>query len=310
MLRTIAAQVGARTGALAIYHEVDKGIAIVATLGYPLSLVEHVRIAPGEGVIGRAYQSGRPLLGRADEQGAARRLRYRTNSFIVLPVVAGDRRLAVVALTDRADGRDFDARDFSATRILATTAAPALMRERMAQHFDELTRLATVDPVTGLFNRRYFESRLVAEVERARRQQQDLALLMIDIDDFKRINDTRGHLDGDRTLHDVADLLRQSVRIFDVCARFGGDEFAIVMPGASASVAMQVAERIRARVVRHFGHESLRVTVSVGGGMFESEKGSHELIEAADRALMAAKAGGKNVVWIDGQLRNLIRQTP
>jgi diguanylate cyclase (GGDEF)-like protein len=310
VLRTLAAQVGARTGALATYNEQDQGIAIVATQGYPISLVEHVRIAPGEGVIGRAYQSGRPLLGHADEQGASRRLRYRTSSFIILPVVAGDHRLAVVALTDRSDGRAFDARDFAAARILAASAAPALTRERLAQNVDDLTRLATVDAVTGLFNRRYFESRLLAEVERARRQQQELALLMIDIDDFKRINDTRGHLEGDHTLHDVADLLRQSVRIFDVCARFGGEEFAIVMPGASASVAMQVAERIRARVDRHFSHESFRVTVSVGVGMFEIEQGSHELIEAADRALMAAKAAGKNIVWIDSQLRSRIRQIP
>jgi diguanylate cyclase (GGDEF)-like protein len=132
---------------------------------------------------------------------------------------------------------------------------------------------------------------------------------MIDIDDFKRINDRQGHLEGDRALRDVADLLRQSVRIFDVCARFGGDEFAIVMPGASAPVALQVAERIRGRVERHFSHEP-RVTVSVGVGILETDEGSHELIDVADRALMAAKAAGKNVVWIDSQSRKGRRQIP
>lgn len=310
VLKTLATQIRARTGALAVFNDVDQRLAIVATLGYPVALVEHLRIAPGEGVIGRAYQSGRPFIARPDEHGHPRRLRYRTDSFMVLPVTAGDRPLAIVALTDREDGRDFDDRDFAAARILATTAAPALTRELVNQSFGELTRMATVDAVTGLFNRRYFEGRLVEEVERARRQQQDLALLMIDIDDFKRVNDLRGHLEGDRTLHDVADLLRQSLRIFDVCARFGGEEFAILMPGASATVARQVAERIRGRVDSHFAHESLRVTVSVGVGMLASELGSRDLVEMADRALMAAKAAGKNVVWIDSQLRSRTRQTP
>jgi diguanylate cyclase (GGDEF)-like protein len=310
VLRTLAIQLRARTGALAVFNESEQTLQIVATVGYPMSLVEHLRIAPGEGVLGRAYQAGRALLARSEELGGHKRLRYRTNSYMVLPVTAGGRRLAIVALTDRADGREFDERDFTAGRLLATIAAPALMRERVSQHFGELTRMATVDSVSGLFNRRYFESRIAAEVERARRQGQELALLMIDIDEFKRINDQQGHLEGDRTLHDVADLLRQSVRIFDVCARFGGDEFAIVMPGASAPVALQVAERICGRVERHFSHETPRVTVRVGVGILETDEGSHELIDVADRALMAAKAAGKNVVWIDSQSRKGRRQIP
>lgn len=156
---------------------------------------------------------------------------------MVLPVLAGAERLAVVALTDRTDGRPFDARDFQAARMFAATAAPAFTRERLRERLDELTQLATVDPLTGLFNRRYFETRLEAEAERARRQAQDLALLLIDIDNFKHVNDMRGHLEGDRTLRDVADLLRAGVRIFDVCTRYGGEEFVIVMPDAPVAVA-------------------------------------------------------------------------
>ena len=220
---------------------------------------------------------------------------------MVVPVVAGTRRLAVVALTDRIDGRSFDARDFAAVRILAANAALAFTRERLTENLTELTRIATVDAVTGLFNRRYFEGRLEAEVQRARRQQQELALLMIDIDDFKRINDTWGHLEGDRALRDVADLLRSGVRIFDVCARFGGEEFVIVMPGATAQIAMHVAERIRRQVEQHSAHEPLPVTVSIGIGMLAQHASEDDLVASADRALIAAKTAGKNLVWLDGQ---------
>jgi diguanylate cyclase (GGDEF)-like protein len=281
---------------VAVFSESDNALAIVETLGYPLSLVEHLRIAAGEGLFGRVYQTGKPVVGDSAKDGS-RRPRYHTDSYMVVPVLAGDERLAVIALTDRVDGQPFDARDFQAARLLAAAAAPAFTRERLRHQLQELTQLATVDPVTNLFNRRYFEARLEAEAERARRQNQDLALLLIDIDDFKHVNDTRGHLEGDRTLRDVADVLRAGVRIFDVCARYGGEEFVIVMPDASLAVAQQVAERIRLRVERRFAHDSPPVTVSIGVGMLGPHAAADDLIDIADRALIAAKRAGKNVVW-------------
>jgi diguanylate cyclase (GGDEF)-like protein len=211
--------------------------------------------------------------------------------------MAGAERLAVIALTDRADGLPFDARDFQMSRLLAATASPAFTRERLRLQLEDLTQLATVDAVTGLFNRRYFEKRVEAEAERSRRQDQHLALLLIDIDNFKDVNDTRGHLAGDRTLRDVADLLRGSVRIFDVCARYGGEEFVIVMPDARLPVAQQVAERIRNRIERRFAHDSPAVTVSIGVGMLAPEAAPYDLIDMADRAMIAAKRAGKNLVW-------------
>lgn len=310
VLRTLASQVGARTGSLAVYLSSEDMLAISATIGYPRALVEHLRIAPGDGVIGRAFASGHATMAQSSgDSKHARRLRYRTDSYLVLPIAAGPRRLAVVTLTDRDDGRHFDTRDFRAARMLAASAALALTRERLTENVIELTRIATVDAVTGLFNRRYFEDRLQEEIQRSRRQRQDLALLMIDIDDFKRINDTWGHLEGDRALRDVANLLRGGVRIFDVCARFGGEEFIIIMPGATAQVALHVAERIRRQVERHSANDPLPITVSVGVGMLEGDASDDELIAAADRALIAAKAAGKNAVWIAGQ-GSRARQTP
>ena len=296
VLKTLARQVRAQTGALSLYTPAEDALAIVATIGYPLPVVEHLRIRPGEGLIGRAFSSGKAVIGES-ARDVNRRLRYRTDSYMVLPIVAGNERLGVIALTDRCDGRRFDSRDFASARLMVSSAASAFSRQRLHERLANLTELATVDPVTGLFNRRYLETRLEAEVERARRQGQDLALLLIDIDDFKRVNDTRGHLEGDRILRDVADLLRAGVRIFDVCARYGGEEFVIVMPAASTMVAQQVAERIRRRVERNFTNDSPPVTVSVGVGMLDGAATADELVDVADRALIDAKKAGKNLVW-------------
>jgi diguanylate cyclase (GGDEF)-like protein len=305
VLNTLARQVRAQTGALALYLPAEDALAIVATTGYPLSIVEHLRIRPGEGLIGGVYKSGKAVVGDSG-RGGGKRLRYRTDSYMVLPIVAGNERLGVIALTDRSDGCRFDARDFASARVMVSSAAAAFSRQRLHERLEKLTELATVDPVTGLFNRRYLETRLEAEVERARRQGQDLALLLIDIDDFKRVNDTRGHLEGDRVLRDVADLLRAGVRIFDVCARYGGEEFVIVMPAASAVIAQQVAERIRLRVERNFSNDSPAVTVSIGVGMLDGASTVDDLLDIADRALIAAKRAGKNLVWTGtDQIRRL-----
>jgi diguanylate cyclase (GGDEF)-like protein len=293
ILRTIARHVRARIGALALYQDEDQALAITATHGYPSVLVEHLRIAPGEGILGRAYASGKADLGHAESR---RRLRYRTNSYLQIPLPGPLRPAGVIALTDREDGQPFDPRDLAEARILAAPASLALAREDVQQSFNELQRMAAIDSVTGLFNRRHFEARLHGEVQRVHRQQQPLSLLMVDIDDFKRINDTFGHIEGDRTLRTVAELLRGGVRIFDVCARYGGEEFAILMPGAPLETAAQVAERIRRRVHHRFRHDPVGVTISIGVATLAPGESGEELVGDADRRLGLAKRAGKNAV--------------
>jgi diguanylate cyclase (GGDEF)-like protein len=293
ILRTIATHARARIGALAIYHEEDEALAIVATHGYPAVLVEHLRIKPGEGILGRAFARGKADLHHAE---GPRRLRYRTSSYLLVPLAGRTRPAGIIALTDRQDGQAFDERDLRDARILAAPAALALAREDVQQSLNELQRVAAIDSVTGLFNRRHFESRLQGEVQRVQRQQQSLSLLMVDIDDFKRINDTFGHIEGDHTLRIVAELLRGGVRIFDVCARYGGEEFAILMPGASLETAAQVAERIRRRVQHRFRHDPVRVTISVGVAKLSPGESGEELVGEADRRLGLAKRAGKNTV--------------
>jgi diguanylate cyclase (GGDEF)-like protein len=293
ILRTIAGHVRARIGALALYQDDDQALAIMATHGYPAVIVEHLRIKPGEGILGQAYAAGKADVRHAE---GPRRLRYSTTSYLLIPLTGRARPSGVIALTDREDSQPFDDRDLAEARILAAPASLALARENVQQSLDELQRVAAVDSVTGLFNRRHFEVRLLGEIQRVQRQQQPLSLLMVDIDDFKRINDTFGHIEGDQTLRIVAELLRGGVRIFDVCARYGGEEFAILMPGASLETAAQVAERIRRRVQQRFRHDPIGVTISIGVARLAPGEHGEDLVAAADRRLGLAKRAGKNTV--------------
>ncbi len=294
ILRTVAAEVRADVGALALFSEAEQRLAIVATLGYPQQLVEHVRIGSGEGVLGTVHKSGRPLLEVGGSLATPRRLRYRSDSYLAVPLAGPSGVLGVLTLTDRRDGRPFAADDLAAVRLLAGPAALALTTQKLRQSADEVTRLASIDPLTGLFNRRYFDARLEAEQQRARRHAEPLALLMVDIDNFKAINDDRGHVVGDQLLRCVSDRLRRGVRIFDVCARYGGDEFAILMPSSNVDTAVLVAERIRSSVGSHCAYDSSHVTVSIG----IAHGSERDILSIADHALLAAKGMGKNAVCV------------
>jgi diguanylate cyclase (GGDEF)-like protein len=300
-VRAVARAVGARIVSLAVSDPDGRRLTIVSTYGYPRTLVEHLRIAPGVGVVGRVYQSRLPLR-IADVTTfpgiQRRRPRYATNSLMAAPLKAGPDILGVLSVSDRLDGRPFTRADMTTLRVLAAPTALALARERARTEAESFAHAAAVDPVSGLFNRRYFHVRIEEELQRARRHNTPLALLMIDLDDFKMINDTYGHLVGDTVINQISEILRRSVRVFDVCTRFGGEEFAIVMPGSGPDDAMRVAERIRQRIEAYRLPElgALHPTASVGIAISTEDMSVRDLISNADRALYQAKRGGKNQI--------------
>ncbi len=304
VLDTIAKRVGAEQAAIALYDEGLGRLSIVATCGYPAVLVEDLRIAPGTGVIGEVFVSRQPRLvldAEREVRARPRRRRYRTASFMALPLFTDVEGLGVITLTDRADLQPFSRSDLTVARALAAPAALGLSSARLASQNRDLAHAAAADPLTSLFNRRYFETRIDEEIQRARRYGLDLALLVIDADDFKSLNDVFGHLVGDQVLRAMSDTLRRSVRAFDVCTRFGGEEFAILMPGSNAASALQSAERIRQRI-EQYRFDPLLIppdrhpTISVGVAVLDGGSSAHDLIARADRALYAAKAAGKNCV--------------
>ncbi|HKE86224.1 MAG TPA: sensor domain-containing diguanylate cyclase [Vicinamibacterales bacterium] len=307
VLQHVVQAVPSRMASLAVAAP-DGELSIVATYGYPRALVEHLRIAPGTGVIGSVYQSRAPLVVPDVTATAAgldrRRTRYRTNSFAVVPIIAGGEVLGVVSLTDRLAPGPYTPDDVAAIRTLLAPVALALGRERVWREAQAYAQAAVIDPVSGLFNRRYFQARLEEELHRAIRQSTSVALLMVDLDGFKSINDRFGHVAGDMVIRDISEILRRSVRIFDVCTRFGGEEFAVMMPGGTAESAGTIAERIRQRVETYQRSESelatLHVTASIGVAVSPPGVTARDLIERADRALYHAKRAGKNRVSTTG----------
>jgi diguanylate cyclase (GGDEF)-like protein len=158
---------------------------------------------------------------------------------------------------------------------------------------------ASTDALTGVLNRHGMHDRFGSELERAQRSGAQLALMMIDVDRFKNFNDAHGHIAGDRVLATVAEALRAHVRPSDLIARFGGDEFAVMLPGAGLDQASQTAERLRERLVElapESGHAP--ITISIGVTAAGKTDDLDRLVHRADAAMYAAKAGGRNRVIV------------
>ena len=193
----------------------------------------------------------------------------------------------------------------SLLRILTNTLEKARLKREIKNAQKKIALMSIRDELTKLYNRRYFNEVIEKEVSRAMRYETDLVLCMIDLDYFKKINDTYGHLAGDMTLSEIAAMLKKCVRETDQCCRYGGEEFTVIMTNTNIEGAGKVSERFRKMVAnRLFQYNSYKFhcTVSVGIAAYKPgvKQSSTELVEAADYALYKAKAQGRNgVVYID-----------
>jgi two-component system, cell cycle response regulator len=177
------------------------------------------------------------------------------------------------------------------------------MAENLEKNQQALTELATMDVLTGVFNRREFNRRLTIEIERSRREGHSVSLLMVDIDYFKKINDTYGHQSGDDALRHVSALIKAEVRPGDLPARYGGEEFAVILPYADSNDAFVVAERLRSLIAAQDiaiqDGLTIKATASLGCSTFPTDAETEEALMAeADAALYRAKRGGRNQVCI------------
>jgi diguanylate cyclase (GGDEF)-like protein len=287
-------------GAVAGVYLIDDDGAALATAGHnvPDEWFGY-RLEPGEGIAGQVLAEGRPIT-TSDYQ---RELKL--PSHVVLPGVRscvgvpmrwnGELRGALsIGFLDR---RDVASEDLSVLEAIADLAVVACHN---AEAYDDIRTAASTDALTGLLNHGAMQVRVREEIARAAREEQPLCCVLIDLDDFKRVNDELGHPAGDALLRRVADAPRAEVRPYDQVARYGGDEFVLVLPGAAEHTARVVAERVRARVAAGAPrvHDGPLGNCSIGVSAWQPGMSADDLLAAADRALLLAKRTGKGRVAV------------
>jgi diguanylate cyclase (GGDEF)-like protein len=221
------------------------------------------------------------------------------HSLIILPILDDEHRILGLLSLESDIPNQFSGETEKYLCTLIGNASVAITRAKLYQ---KMEMLATTDGLTLLYNHRTFQEQLAKEVERARRYKRPLSLLLMDIDHFKKFNDTYGHPVGDLVLKEIAICIKQSIRINDIPARYGGEEFAVIIPETSQEGAMIIAERIRRTVEQHTIislDKRLNVTISVGCSVMPLHGSTPQtLIDSADKALYFSKENGRNRITL------------
>ncbi|MGB0386880.1 MAG: diguanylate cyclase [Ardenticatenaceae bacterium] len=271
-------------------------------------VIVNARLRSGEGVAGWVAEEQKSTIvnnAQIDPRFAAHidaLAGAQTSTLIAVPLKARDQVIGVLEVVNKKDG-NFDINDLTLLETLAASAAIAIHN---AQLFAKVQRMATTDELTQLRNRRSFFAMSKHEFERAQRYGQPISAIMLDIDHFKKVNDTYGHAVGDEVLRVVAQRCRQQTRDFDILGRYGGEEFAVILPQTELPAATQVAGRLRESVCKDpikIKNGEVTVTISLGVARINDAIPTLDaLLDQADAALFAAKEAGRNQVKISGQV--------
>ena len=326
VLRRAGTLAGTRNGFMLLYRAEDQLFELNVGLGM-FSRAVGLRFKPGEGLVGRVFTSDQPMV-VADYSRWEHRLDDRRfdplRAVIAIPLQTGGRIIGVMGLAHLKPEKNFGREEQDALMRLAELATivldNAMLQARLEQELNErrqaqqalhqanaeLHRLAVIDGLTQVANRRFFDERLDCEWRRMGRKRQPLSLLICDVDHFKAFNDSSGHLAGDECLRKVACAIRAHARRpGDLVARYGGEEFAVILSHTDAPGALCVAEQIRCAVeglgILHPASPTAeRVTVSLGGTsrVIDGKTAPETLVAEADCALYAAKNAGRNRVVI------------
>ncbi len=294
----------AEQGSLMLFDEETTELLVEAKKSLDDIIKENMRVHKGEGIAGKVFENGQPLLVEDVEKdpriNQKNKPRYKTKSFVSIPLNIEGKIIGVLNISDKITGDVFDEKDLRLIQFFATNASLAIDRSLLHEKSEKLRELSVTDPLTGVLNRRYLNDRLSEEISRFNRYKQPFCLLMVDIDEFKKYNDTYGHLIGDRVLKILASTILSSLRNIDKAARFGGDEFVLILPQTPKVDAINIANRIKENVEKIFLSHSEELpftdlTVSIGLASYpEDASSAAELLDKTDQALYLAKKGGKN----------------
>ncbi|MEW6571146.1 MAG: sensor domain-containing diguanylate cyclase [Nitrospirota bacterium] len=267
--------------------------------------IQKFRLKMGEGIAGWVAQEGLPVVvpdvskderfwGNTDQA-----IHFKTKSLMCVPIKGGEQVLGVIEVANKTTGEPFLREDLDLLLKLVDQMAIAIERTSLYQ---KMTELAITDDLTKLFNTRYLNRTIEVEIQRSSRYNTSLSLIFMDIDHFKNINDQYGHLIGSKLLVEVGQLLLKSLRTVDIVARYGGDEFVIVLPQTPPGAAAQIAERIRKSMEQYTFLKkaglSLKLTASFGVASYpESAKSKEDIIRLADEAMYKVKYQTRNAVY-------------
>jgi len=295
--------IGAERASLMIFDKSAGVFRIKASKGLEKSIAESVSIKLGQGISGRTAARGVPFVVKdIDKEVPWQRSprTYRTRSFLSAPIKLYDRVIGVINFSDKSGDGIFSEKDLFVLLSISHYATIALERGAYYSMSEKLKTISMTDPLTGLYNRRFFKKRLFEEAERVRRLRDSFAVFIIDVDDFKSFNDKWGHQAGDNVLRLIAGAVKDAVRTVDVVVRYGGEEFAVILPHTSKHDSTVIAERIRSDVEQlklPVGMACSSPTISIGIAELPGDaRNTDDLVYCADAAMYRAKRRGKNMV--------------
>lgn len=304
ILEIVVKVIKAEKGSLMLLDDAEKQLTIGVAVGLSEEVARDTRLEIGESVAGWAVKTRQPLFVRNVETDATfqsiKKRNIRTGTLMCVPMLAKDKLLGALNVS-RSEPDSFSEKDFELFVNLANQAAIAIDNAR-------LYRYAVTDEMTRLYNHRYFQQRLDEELQRADRYENHVSLIILDVDHFKKFNDTYGHPEGDRVLKTVARIIEKNVREIDIPARYGGEEFVVICPEKNIEGSLTPAERIRAAIEGfdfRINGERVMLTVSLGVACYpDLAVSKSDLIQKADFALYYSKEHGRNCATLYNPVMN------